>query len=190
MDRKPSGLIQGSKISDYAANLLIADIGAVPQDAALVAFDDDLIMLARTKRQINSIALSLTDALLKHRTGSLAVHRCIGDFRRSCPEILGYVIGAPGGNTQVDIPIYKGLQYDSEIMGAIKNDSRNRDTDFPQTKAWLDKRLPQFPHWKGSDAYRDEKLAFARANIEMENFRRSAMAGFLPENMLDAGAAP
>jgi hypothetical protein len=87
----PAGLPQGSRVSNLVASLLLSVLGqALTGDVVLVMFRDDIVVLARTRREADAVVSALYSALHRHPAGPLLMKRC--DVRRVADgfDFLGY----------------------------------------------------------------------------------------------------
>ena len=96
--RSAGCLPQGSVASGLAASILLSDLGEViSSECHLIGFVDDLVVLGRTRREVDESVQALEASLLEHRSGRLELKRRDTDHVSDGFEFLGYKISKKAG---------------------------------------------------------------------------------------------
>jgi hypothetical protein len=173
----------GGKHSSYVAGLLLADIpNMMLPSVVVILYMDNLLILARSKGEIDEAAASLTKALINHSTGRLHPrHSVTGDLTKKPCAYLGYDLDAPNGKPRTRLSAKTWLRISRAWMSASTNDAKNCDFNVSQTHKCLENRLLNaFPHAEDRFELYEDLL------VGTPNLVETAQ-GFLGKQQIDEG---
>ncbi|MDQ1900711.1 hypothetical protein RAH32_09690 [Paracoccus sp. WLY502] len=167
-DEAQQGLIEGSKVSPFVAELLLAPVcQAILASGAgvVINYADNFLLMAKTKCGLETMKTILREKLRTHPAGPLTVGEVYAKFAlNSAFDFLGYklVPGVSSLNPEIsERNERKARKIRSQAYKAIRSNlSKEKLSEYIKHCVREHRSLLNaFPLWEGAEAYESRKLS-------------------------------
>lgn len=181
------GLIEGSKVSPFVAELLLAPVCQailVSGAGVVINYADNFLLMAKTKRGLETMKTILREELRTHPAGPLTVEEVYNKFSHNFAfDFLGYKLVPVNSTLTPEISEKnekKARKIRSRAYQAIRSNlPENEIRKLVQQRVQEHRDLlAAFPLWAGAEAYQSRKLDALQRNMQEHVRNRTSTIGW------------